>query len=154
MHISIHGCLYIHPTIKLLFLGKSFSTKVDSSFFNSQMAMLRFAQWRISGNYHWYLKILRFLTPKCQRYHWPIKLSKNFENKLMLTWKNENHFDLTSHQDWKKMYLYIYNLLQFAQYFETFWCFTKFSFHHKRNNAWLLQINMVYTSYLTSCQTT
>ena len=30
----------------------------------------------------------------------------------------------------------------------------KFYFHHKWNEAWLLVINMVYTSCLTSCQTT
>ena len=38
--------------------------------------------------------------------------------------------------------------------FWDFWCFTKFSFHHKWNEARLLVINMVYTSYLTSFQTT
>ena len=32
-----------------------------------------------------------------------------------------------------------------------FWCFTKFSFHHKWNEAPLLVINMVYTGCLTSC---
>ena len=36
----------------------------------------------------------------------------------------------------------------------TFWCLTKFSLDHKRNEAWLLVINMVYTSYLKSCCTT
>ena len=41
-----------------------------------------------------------------------------------------------------------------TKHFETFWYFTKFSFHHKRNEAWLLVINMVYTSCLTSCRTT
>ena len=34
-----------------------------------------------------------------------------------------------------------------------FWCFTKFSFHHKWNEAPLLVINMVYTGCLTSCRT-
>ena len=38
--------------------------------------------------------------------------------------------------------------------FMTFWCFTKFSFHRKWSNAWLLVINMVYISCLTSCRTT
>ena len=33
-----------------------------------------------------------------------------------------------------------------------FWCFTKFSFHHKWNEAPLLVINMVYTGCLTSCR--
>ena len=32
--------------------------------------------------------------------------------------------------------------------------FNKFSFHHKWNEVQLLLINMVYTSCLTSCQTT
>ena len=32
VHISIHGCLYIHWTIKLLLLGKITSRKIDSSF--------------------------------------------------------------------------------------------------------------------------
>ena len=39
-------------------------------------------------------------------------------------------------------------------FFETFRCFTKFSFHHKWNNGRLLLISMVYTSCLTSCRTT
>ena len=34
--------------------------------------------------------------------------------------------------------------LQSFSYFETLWCFTKFSFHHKWNDARLLLINMVY----------
>ena len=34
------------------------------------------------------------------------------------------------------------------------WYFAKFSFYHKWNNAWLLVINMVYKSYLTSCWST
>ena len=34
-----------------------------------------------------------------------------------------------------------------------FWCFTKFSFQHKWNEAPLLVINMVYTGCLTSCRT-
>ena len=32
--------------------------------------------------------------------------------------------------------------------------FTKFSFHHKWNEAWLLVINKVYASCLTICRTT
>ena len=32
--------------------------------------------------------------------------------------------------------------------------FTKFSFHHKWNESWLLVINMIYTSCFASCQTT
>ena len=43
---------------------------------------------------------------------------------------------------------------QSFSYFETFGCFTKFSFHHKRNDARLLLINTVYTSCFTSCCTT
>ena len=35
-----------------------------------------------------------------------------------------------------------------------FWDFSKSSFHHKWNEAWLLARNMVYTSCLTICQTT
>ena len=42
----------------------------------------------------------------------------------------------------------------FLKYFETFWCFTKFVFHCKWNDAQLLIMNMVYTSCLTSSQTT
>ena len=38
--------------------------------------------------------------------------------------------------------------------FETFRCFTIFSFHHKWNDGRFLLINMVYTSFLTSCRTT
>ena len=38
-------------------------------------------------------------------------------------------------------------------FYRTFWYFAKFSFHHKSKEAWLLIINMVYTSCLTSCQT-
>ena len=40
--------------------------------------------------------------------------------------------------------------------FIIFWDFhlLRFSFHHKWNDAQLLLINMVYTSCLTSCQTT
>ena len=38
--------------------------------------------------------------------------------------------------------------------FETFRCFTKFSFQDMWNDFWLLLINIVYTSCLTSCQTT
>ena len=33
-----------------------------------------------------------------------------------------------------------------------FWYFTKFSFHHKWNETWLLVINVIYTSYFASCQ--
>ena len=40
------------------------------------------------------------------------------------------------------------------KYVETFWCLSRFSFHYKWNKAWLLVINMVYTSCLTSCRTT
>ena len=39
-------------------------------------------------------------------------------------------------------------------YFETFRCFTKCSSHHKWNDGWLLLLNMVYTSSLTSWWTT
>ena len=39
-------------------------------------------------------------------------------------------------------------------YFETFWCFTKFSFHYKWNDARLLLTSMVNTCCLTSCRTT
>ena len=38
-----------------------------------------------------------------------------------------------------------------SQYFETFQCFTKFSFHHKWNEGRLLLINMVYTSWGGLC---
>ena len=38
--------------------------------------------------------------------------------------------------------------------FWDFWCFIKFSFHHKCNEAQLLMINVVHTSCFTSCQTT
>ena len=41
--------------------------------------------------------------------------------------------------------------LQSFSYFETLWCFTKFSFHQKWNDAGLLLINMVYTR-LKVCQ--
>ena len=45
-------------------------------------------------------------------------------------------------------------LQSFSKYFEALWCFTKFSFHHKSNDARLLLINMVYMSCLMSCRTT
>ena len=45
------------------------------------------------------------------------------------------------------------DLQSFSKYFETFWCSTKFSFHHKWNDARLL-INMAYTRCLTTCRTT
>ena len=48
----------------------------------------------------------------------------------------------------------ILQTISILRYFETFWCFTKFSFHHKRNDVRLLLKNMVYTSCLTSCRTT
>ena len=38
-----------------------------------------------------------------------------------------------------------------SEYFETFWCFHKFSFHHKWNYAQLSLINVVYMNCLTSC---
>ena len=38
--------------------------------------------------------------------------------------------------------------------FETCWCFAKLSFHHKWTDGRLLLINMVFTSYLMSCQMT
>ena len=41
-----------------------------------------------------------------------------------------------------------------SKYFETFRCFTKFSFHHKWNDGRLLLKNMACRSCLTSCQTT
>ena len=48
---------------------------------------------------------------------------------------------------------WLLTLLQWwTQYFETFWYYIKFSFHHKWNGPWLLVINMVYTSCLTSCR--
>ena len=46
------------------------------------------------------------------------------------------------------------DLQSFPWYFETFWCFMKFSFHHKWNDARLLLMSMVYTSCLTTCRTT
>ena len=39
------------------------------------------------------------------------------------------------------------HLQSFSKYFETFRCFTKFSFHHKWHDGQLLLINMVYTTY-------
>ena len=42
----------------------------------------------------------------------------------------------------------------FSKYIETFWCFTKFSFDYKWNDAGLLLTNTVYPSCLTSCRTT
>ena len=42
----------------------------------------------------------------------------------------------------------------FSQYFETLWCFNKFSFHQKWNDARLIFVNIVYPSCLTSCWTT
>ena len=53
--------------------------------------------------------------------------------------------------------LHIYSLLilqSFSEYFETFWCFTKFSFHQKWDDMRLLLKNMVYMSCLTSWRTT
>ena len=44
------------------------------------------------------------------------------------------------------------HLQSFSWYFETFWYFAKFSFHHKRKNARLLLTNTEYTSCLTSCR--
>ena len=38
--------------------------------------------------------------------------------------------------------------------FKTFWYFTKFSFHQEWNEVWLLVIDIVYASCLTSCRTT
>ena len=52
----------------------------------------------------------------------------------------------------------MWNLIKYPQsltwYFENCRCFTKLFFHHKWNDGRLLVINMVYTSCLTSCQTT
>ena len=44
-------------------------------------------------------------------------------------------------------------LLSLSWYFETFWCFTKFFYHHKWNEARLLVVNMVYTICPASCET-
>ena len=41
------------------------------------------------------------------------------------------------------------NLHLLSYYFEAFWCFTKFCFHHKWNRAWSSVINMVYTNCRT-----
>ena len=41
-----------------------------------------------------------------------------------------------------------------SQYFETFWCFTKFSSRHKWNDVRFLLVTMTCTSCLTSCKTT
>ena len=67
--------------------------------------------------------------------------------------RSKNH-DMEPQSKWSliKSWNVIYN--HFHKYFETLWCFTKFSFDHKRNDARLLLINMVYKSCLTSCQTT
>ena len=51
-------------------------------------------------------------------------------------------------------FLHSKNLQTFSWYFETFWWFTKFSFQQKWNDARLLLMNMVYTSFLTSCRMT
>ena len=54
----------------------------------------------------------------------------------------------------KSSLIWVFSELQaVSQYFEIFWCFTKFSFHHNWNNGRLL-INMVFTSCLPSCGTT
>ena len=45
-----------------------------------------------------------------------------------------------------------YHDLQSVSYFETFRCFTTFSFHHKWIDVWLLLTNMVYLNWLMSCQ--
>ena len=45
------------------------------------------------------------------------------------------------------------NVNHFQIFLETFWCFTKFFFHHKWNDVRLSLINMIYTSSLTSCET-
>ena len=48
---------------------------------------------------------------------------------------------------------YSFDLMQLQSvswYFETFRCFTKFSFYHKWNDVRLLLINMVYTSFPTT----
>ena len=56
---------------------------------------------------------------------------------------------------WKNIRIFlILGLQSLSEYFETFWCFTKFSFHHKWKYARLLLRKMVYTNCFTSCQTT
>ena len=53
--------------------------------------------------------------------------------------------------------LFLFTLLELqplSKYFETFWCFNKFSFHHKGKDARLFLTNMVYTNFLTSYRTT
>ena len=46
------------------------------------------------------------------------------------------------------------SLQSVSKYYETFRCFTKFSFRCKWNDVRLLLTNMVYTSCLRSCRTT
>ena len=65
-----------------------------------------------------------------------------------------SHINTTVFNNWLKTKIKIKICRQwFSLYIETFWCFTKFSFHHNWNAARLLLISPVYTSWLTSFQT-
>ena len=72
-----------------------------------------------------------------------ISLSKNCKNI---------DFSVTG-TGWIKSIRVITKRLQsWAWYLETFWYFTKSSFHNKWKEVWLLVINMIYTNCLTICQ--
>ena len=70
-------------------------------------------------------------------------------------WLNKHDFEIVFHE---KKISWIMNMTKKSynhghKFFQAFWYFNKFSFHHKWNKEWLLLINMVYTSCLTSSLT-
>ena len=87
----------------------------------------------------------------------------NCTNKSILSilyWRSDGPF-LVQNSAWLCLLIlftfaniFIQVLQSFSYYFETFWCFAKFSFNHKWNDARLLLINMVYKSCLMSYRTT
>ena len=91
----------------------------------------------------------------CSKYGWHNHLHFPMIGEVFL--KKEHHqaylFKSFKRAWWWEKYLSNDSLIK-QTIMETFWFLTKFSFEEKWNEAWLLVINMVYTSCLASCWTT
>ena len=103
-----------------------------------------------TAKYFQRFKILKYLSKYCLYEFRPIyTYFQAIFGKLFQTFSEHLLYDLS----WNDLILLLKSTILVIIFWDIL-MFTKFFFHHKWNELWLLVINMVYTNCLTSCRTT
>ena len=114
--------------------------------------------------YHWYFWRRKYVLKVYQKYQlMNMRISKAcLFNLHQIMWMKIviPKWRAVSFQLFNGVYIFHWVIISFiftvklqlwSYYFETFWCLTNISFHHKQNETWLLvMINMVHFSCLMS----